>query len=601
MKEIRIYFECLEQAAHFIKPILEQTEAFKKKLFEIKLIKLTGNFAIYSKLVAPVVYLKDPDILITIIENEIEYPMFQLEISTAVFTEDHELQRFDGIVASIENNCIYGKLSPLSKTSQSSHGGNTKFNYLTSFKAIYDKYKKLAFHFDWPCDKNGNVIINDNYLSCPKDVKSLIIFLRLLANFVSFHKIDFSKWLVDFENLLIKEEGFPEWIEELKAFTLPDLKILNTSRTEWKEKSKELHLKINRFGHAMDPERGMLAYYGTICENTVSKMLFNKSNEAWYKDTPKEEAISIYLKRYGLKTAFDFLECFILGSGLYNNPAFIKFTSKYKKKNANSFVIDLSKFLSENFNSLNKPLRTIFKFSKEFHIIDIDNKTRLRFIWKKFKIEKDFTAFPNITPIQYRINFDEDDITYISVHNVMKQNGYKLIAVSYPGAQGDRVLLAEAGTGRRQQRRFLDIISYLPKSHSVLQENKGKFSPTPIQSEINELVKYKSDKRYKETIENFVSRFEKEAPKIFKVGVGFWANNKFRVQHIQQLEIDHLDYFIYIKADQKDWVVFSKDKTKLFSETEGKVELPKAYEVMLKKDEIRQFDLFEIDEKLPSG
>ena len=199
MKEVRIYFECLEQAAHFIKPILEQTDAFKKKLFEIKLIKLTGNFQYYSKLVAPVVYLKDPDILITIVENEIEYPLFQLEISTAVFTEDHELQRFDGIVASTENNCIYGKLSPINKTSQSAHGGNTKFNYLTSYKAIYDKFGKLAFHFDWPCDANGNVVVNKNYLSCPAEVKTLTSFLRQLANFVSAGKINFAKWLIDFE------------------------------------------------------------------------------------------------------------------------------------------------------------------------------------------------------------------------------------------------------------------------------------------------------------------------------------------------------------------------------------------------------------------
>jgi hypothetical protein len=166
MKEVRIYFECLEQGAHFIKPILEQSDEFKKKPFEIKLIKLTGNFKYYSKLVAPIVYLKDPDILITVIENEIEYPLFQLEISTAVFTEDHELQRFDGIVASTENNCIYGKLSPINKTSQSAHGGNTEFDYITSYKAAYEKFRKMSYHFDWPCDAKGNVIVNSTYLSC---------------------------------------------------------------------------------------------------------------------------------------------------------------------------------------------------------------------------------------------------------------------------------------------------------------------------------------------------------------------------------------------------------------------------------------------------
>ncbi|HLG34317.1 MAG TPA: hypothetical protein VI757_05500 [Bacteroidia bacterium] len=186
--------------------------------------------------------------------------------------------------------------------------------------------------------------------------------------------------------------------------------------------------------------------------------------------------------------------------------------------------------------------------------------------------------------------FDEYDVTYISVHNVLRENGYKLIAVSYPGAQGDRVILAEAGTGRRQQRRYIDIISFLPKSHTALQENKGKFSPASIQHEIKELAKYKSDKAYKTSIEKFVTRFEKSAPQIFKIGVGFWANSNFTIQHIQKLEIDKLDYFIFIKSDQKSWKVFCTGKTKLFTETEGEVSLPKVFEV--KQEEDNQLALF---------
>lgn len=292
-----------------------------------------------------------------------------------------------------------------------------------------------------------------------------------------------------------------------------------------------------------------------------------------------------------LKTASDFLKCFILGSGLYGNKMFLKYIREYEKSKSKNIEIDLSDFLSENFHSLNKALRTVFKISKQFHIIDTEDEIRIKFFWKNFKTQNDFEAFPNITPIQNRIEFDEDDITYISVHNVLKQNGYKLIAVSYPGAQGDRVVLAEAGTGRRQQRRYIDIISYLPKSHSALQENKGKFSPASIQSEINELAKYKKDKTYKQTIEKFVERYDEKAPKIFKIGVGFWANSKFTVEHIQKLEIDKLDYFIFIKSDQANWKVFCTGKTKLFSETEGKVELPKVYEV-IEGEEKNQLALF---------
>jgi hypothetical protein len=253
----------------------------------------------------------------------------------------------------------------------------------------------------------------------------------------------------------------------------------------------------------------------------------------------------------------------------------------------------LSNFLKENFFTLNKALRTIFKFSKHLLITDIKGVTRIKFVWNKFGVANDFSKFPATTPIQNRTVFDEDDITYISVHNVLRQNGYKLIAVSYPGAQGDRVVLAEAGTGRRQQRRYIDIISYLPKSHAALQENKGKFSPVSIQGEIKELAKYKTEKPYKESIEKFISRFDKEAPHVFKIGVGFWANSKFTIRNIQQLEIDKLDYFIFINSDQTYWKVFCTGKTKLFFETEGTVVLPKVYEVKEKID--TQLGLFEAE------
>jgi hypothetical protein len=579
-KEIRVYYECLEQAAHFIKPILEQTDAFKKNLFEIKLIKLKGNFRFYSRLVAPIIYLKNPDILITVIENETEYPLFQLEISTAVFTEDHELQRFDGIVASIENNCIYGKLSPLHKLSSRPHGGNTKFNYLIPYKAIYEKFRKLSFHFEWPCDETGDVIVDSDYLSCPAAVKPLELFLQKLAEFVVVREINFPKWQTDFENELAKEKFFCQWMEELNTIDLPDLKIMNTSRMEWKNKEKKLYLKVNRCGHAMDPERGMLVYYGTVCDETVSVMLFDKNNDSWYKSTPKEKEIKKYLKQNGLKTARDYLHCFIFASGLYSNAAFVELSKKYEKSKANSLTIDLTKFLSENFLSLNKSLRTLFKFSKQFQIIDTNKQIRLKFVWKKFNTKNDFQEFPVITPIHIRTSFDEDDVTYISVHNVLKQNGYIIIAVSYPGAQGDRVVLAKVGTGRRQQRRYIDIISYLPESHSALQENKGEFTPASIQEEINELSKYKSEELYKKSIENFVKRFDTNTPPVFKIGVGFWANSRFSIERIQQLEIDQLDYFIFIKSDKTRWKVFSTGNTKLFSKTEGIVSLPRSYEVV---------------------
>ena len=75
-----------------------------------------------------------------------------------------------------------------------------------------------------------------------------------------------------------------------------------------------LEVKLNRFGHAMDPERGMLAYYGTLTSNVISKMVFSKITDAWFKDTPKEKDIK-HIVNKGLKSVYDFF-CIALLWGL---------------------------------------------------------------------------------------------------------------------------------------------------------------------------------------------------------------------------------------------------------------------------------------------
>ncbi|TAK62795.1 MAG: hypothetical protein EPO24_04660 [Bacteroidetes bacterium] len=590
MKELRIYYECLEQAAHFIKPIIEKTEAFKTKQIEIKLVNLKGDYRLFSKRVAAILFLKNPDILFTIIEDEIEYPIFQLEISTAAYTADHELQRFDGIVASIESNCVYGKLSPINKVSQSSHGGDTDFNYLIPYKAVYDLCHTIAFHFDWPCDKLGNVIVNNEYLSCPREIPSLTLFLKNLVNFISKNKVSMLNWLQIFITDLQHESHFASWVEELEKVELPEIRELNTSRTKWKDKQQSLYLKINRFGHAMDPERGMLSYYGTICDSVISQMCFDEENESWYKATAKESAIRNYIEKNGLRSGFDFLNCFVLASGLSNFPFFTNLINDNASSEVECVTVDLTDFLVSNFASLNKSLRTVFKFSREFQIIDPANILRVKFVWEKVNTYNNSFSSYDITPLCEKTYLTEDDISYISVHNVLKQNNYKVLAVSYPGAQGDRVVLTQAGTGRNQPRKYIDIISYLPESHTSLQENKEIFVARVMQVEINELALYKTDRNYIEGINNFIDKYDNIAPKNIKIGIGFWANSRFTVENIQDLEIAALDYFIYVGQNQKEWVVFSTGETQLFSVTKGKVQLPQTYQVIDK--ETSQLNIF---------
>ncbi|MCL2598041.1 MAG: hypothetical protein FWD66_10435, partial [Paludibacter sp.] len=92
IKQIRIYYECLEQAENYIKPIIEKV--IDKKVVEIVLVKRpkTTN-DLNNGSIAAIQRMTTPDALITGIVNDKEYPLILIEFTEAVTTEDHELQR----------------------------------------------------------------------------------------------------------------------------------------------------------------------------------------------------------------------------------------------------------------------------------------------------------------------------------------------------------------------------------------------------------------------------------------------------------------------------------------------------------------------------
>ena len=110
------------------------------------------------------------------------------------------------------------------------------------------------------------------------------------------------------------------------ASKLFGVKDLNSSRTRWDKDEKSLYLKINRFGHAMDPERGMLAFYGSACQTKCS-MTFTAESSTWFNTVPKEKEIRDYIQQNGLKTAFDYLHLFSLASGLFRFKEFKEIVS----------------------------------------------------------------------------------------------------------------------------------------------------------------------------------------------------------------------------------------------------------------------------------
>lgn len=585
--ELRLYYESIEQAYHYVYPILQEALKSQNTSIEIKLVKIRKEFSLYSQRLASIFFWKEPDILLSVIQEGEEFPLILMEFSTAVFTEDHELQRFDGMLAAAKNNCIYVKISPTTKMSLYKHGGNTTFDYTEPFRLIYSKYGKPYFHFEWECDKKGIVKTDSMYLSCPRSIFEFEILLKTVIKQIV-EKGYSQKWISEVCDLLQGYSYFSKWLSELARTPQINLSTLNTSRTRYIEKeallnSAALEVKLNRFGHAMDPERGMLAYYGTLTPNIISKMVFSNVTDAWYKGTPKEVEIRQHVKRK-LKSVYDFLYCFALGTGLYSNEKFMNIIAKYENYSKDDAIIDLTQFIHDNFFYLSKPLKTIFSYSRFFTIEDDNNQRKIVFKWSTYEGPQFFTNYPKITPIAERATFDEDDVTYIVVHNILKPNGYKIVAVSYPGAQGDRRILIQPGSGRRQPREYIDIISFLPTKATNLTENKGAYISKLIKECIDTLSHYKSDPAHIHGLEDFKRNFAPEAVNTpTKIGVGFWANKDITAFQIQKLDLKELDYFVYITSDRKQWKIWRTGDENIFKIYSGKVNIPQTYSIIEKE------------------
>ena len=584
LKEIRIYFECLEQAHHYVKPNLERVleDIGFKKLPPIKLVKLKKRYELYATRIKKILEWKDPDILVSLItldedSKETEIPLFMIEFSIAVFTEDHELQRFDGMVAAAENNVVFIKISPSSKISEAEHGGKTDFDYRIPFALIYRRYGIIPFHIEW--NSNGSIVeVDEEFLSCPREPADFEKVLEII-----FRSLNIGEGKVDFNSLIEYTKKLQrDWLNDLEKVSTKTLfNKLSTSRLQINRNTIEV--KINRFGHAMDPERGMLVFYSIFFNgNAFSKMVFDKDNDAWYKDIPKEEHIRQIIEKNKLQKSEDFLQIFYLGSGLYKIISFEEF-KQYIVEQKDIIKLDLSNLIKEFWNKLSKPLKTIFKFSKQFSIEDKNGQQRVIFNWGEDIIFKNDNVenAKGITPLRKITEIDEDIVTYVTIHNVLKPQGYKILAASYPGAQGDRVVLIASGSGRRQPRRYIDVIAFsLIKNISTLQSNKGEFSQKAINKEIKELRNYKFNNKYKNALKSFWERFEPNAMNsITKIGVGFWLRRRYESNILRTLDLEDLDYFLFITKDMKKWrVARIGNNVNLLDNYEGEISIPTIWE-----------------------
>ena len=270
----------LEQAAHFIKPIVEKIISTYDEKPEIKLIQSNkkGN---YAKELMSVLSQKDHDIFASIVKDEKEFPLFFLEVSFAVPTRDHILQRFDALSATSIAGYPYVKITSSEKISSSEHGGEINFDPLTAYNLIQDSLPgSVIAEFDIPIydreDDNAPYLLQHKfengfgYMACPgeKDKNGTEFeFYKNLTNFIDnyikcAYDIDKPKnYQKKLDEKLKEQEWYKAFLQDISKANIDDPKTFKSQRFYMEVSPEHIVHKLNRFGHSMDPSRGMMVYF----------------------------------------------------------------------------------------------------------------------------------------------------------------------------------------------------------------------------------------------------------------------------------------------------------------------------------------------------
>jgi len=450
--QFRVYFECLEQAEHF------GIEAIRSAIgdgADIQLIRLPSSASQAS--LANSLYqglaMKNPDLVISYVKNGKEIPLVWIEISTAVLAEDHIQQRFDSVVAASKINVVFVKIeSP--RSSPSDHGGNTSFDQSEMFRLGRQTLDVYGFHIIWPTTKDGlRAQRSETRASCPVTTLGLEDLLRELTQIVNLHGR-----LVTSE--LDKSKTLPQWAQhQIERYQLPLAPLVPRKSTRFFKEGNDWILKFNRWGHAMDPERGMSWYH----RFRTNERLVGKIHDPEARD--RSSAIENFQRATGARVA--------------------------KSSNDYEFNIDISRDLTKS--NINRSGLAIFSTCKKFIVCNSDGTPLVQFVWSELQAGSGGNR--NLTSrVVSSAATNEDEVTYATCHALVKHLSLKPHSVSYPGAQGDFALLE--GSGRAVRRTYVDLIAVdkmsLP-SKILLVESKGNRTRANIESDAHKILTWRDN------------------------------------------------------------------------------------------------------------
>ncbi len=567
--------------------------------------------AIYSLVV--------PDILITGVYTDKankahEVPLLIIEFTEAVKTEDHELQRSYGAVAAMLAKCFYVKIASRKEPEKKFSGAPIDpYTLPRSFREQLDFNGFI--HCEWETEADNPLRLQTlpGFFGCPPRIKIFEETLKSAVIAFTANKIGwFNQAIKDLEKTSVYQ-NYEKYVTAAQSLAQKkDEWVKRETGDETKKRKKEkdkdtirffvrddsIAAKIYRFGHAMDPDRGIVTFISAMFSAErkvfgVYALVRSKSDKPLLKKKPMANLPEMKAK---LRAALDKDERSV--PLWFENALLEKVDEAIKKDLPLDAEFDITDVILKNRSNISgRVIMTVCYFLDGLLL----NQNGLKIIWDRFKLleterenfleglRRKFGFDVPSEPIPVRLlteNCNEDEITYAVVHRVLLPNNFRVVSVSYPGAQGGAAVLPEPGTGKSQKRNYLDVVAFPPKESKakfdiLLDENKGMFAAKKVEDDIAKLRKYRDDAIYKETLQTALIRAKVFSPdgklRDIAIGVGFGVKENNRTTW-NPADVD----FIFRIKERVSWQIgiFRQDLKDLILKVEGKTNFPVCYEIV---------------------
>ncbi len=600
MIEYRLYYECLEQANDYLLPMIQMAVPNDTVIRLIKRPRKANQLP-FGSLFA-ILSLTTPDALISAVKNGQEYPIALIEFTEAVKTEDHELQRTYGGVAAYLAGIYYIKVSG-HKESEKEFGG-AEYNPFSTPKILIDDFGYEGYIIaDWETDgiNKCNLRKHTNLPACPPIISILNDTIQKAIQAFSASEIDwFNNSLVRlketesyqaFRKIVDCAAGSNELLNEWKAM---ENRNSNLDRLRYFVSKEWIGAKINRFSHAMDPDRGILIFISFLFSHThkiygIYALVRPRANKIL-----KGKMDSISSLRAKLKEAINKDSG---GVPKWFTDELINIANSATSINQ---TIDIQSFWERNKYKIseNKVVATIAHFLDGMYL----NNNGIKLVWDRRKILggdkgeflellKDYYHFSTLSStiriIEETSEVDEDEVTYIITHRVLIPNNFRIVSLSYPGSQGGGAILPNPKLGKAQPREYPDIIALPPTKNAkidvLLNESKGMFRQSEVEKDTSKMLRYKSDKNLQQALKDTLIAAQvidaNETVRNILIGIAFGVNSDTPTTW-KPNEVD----FIFRITNRDKWAIgiFNQELRNLIPTIEGNTNFPIVYKIVVK-------------------